>query len=260
MKLFSKHYIRPLYFTLLLGIVNPFHQLYAQKDIKDSIISMSIITVGYTFDLPGGNLADRFGWNSYANIGYSYKTDKNLIFGVSGGYIFGGIVREPNVLSNITDKDGYIIGTDGHYADIIMSERGFQITLNAGKLFPFKRPNPNSGLLLMGGVGFLEHKIFFEDYTRNVPAIEGDYVKGYDRMTNGVALYQTFKYMHLGNRHLINYYVGFELTEGFTENRRPLNFDTMQKDNTKRIDLLYGITLGWMLPIYKRAPNAYYYY
>src|SRR5665213_331568 len=105
--------------------------------------------------------------------------------------------------------------------------------------------------MLMGGIGFLEHKIFFEDYTKNVPEIDGDYAKGYDRLTNGVALYQTCKYLHFGNRHLVNYFIGLELTEGFTENRRPINFDTMEKDNTKRIDILYGITIGWMLPIYK---------
>ena len=241
-------------------MITPIENLIAQKDIKDTSISMSIINVGYTFDLPAGNLAERFGWNSYASIGYSYKTNKNFIFGISGGYIFGDQVRESNVLANITNTDGYIIGSNGQYADVILYERGFEITLNAGKLFPFKKPNPNSGLLLMGGIGFLEHQIFFEDYTRNVPEIDGDYSKGYDRLTNGIALYQTGKYLHLGNRRLINYFIGFELSEAFTENRRPLNFDTMQKDNTKRIDILYGITVGWLIPIYRRAPNAYYYY
>jgi len=260
-KLEFKLYIRLLYCLLLnLGLIFSLNQLNAQKDIKDSSISMSIITAGYTFDLPGGNLAERFGWNSYASIGYTYKTDKNLIFGISGGYIFGDQVKETDVLSNITNQDGYIIGSDGHYADVIMYERGFEVTLNAGKMFPFKKPNPNSGIMLMGGIGFLEHQIYFEDYTRNVPEIDGDYTKGYDRLTNGIAFYQTGRYMHLGNKHLINYYIGFELTEGFTENRRPLNFDTMEKDNTKRIDILYGLTIGWLLPVYRRAPNAYYYY
>jgi hypothetical protein len=33
----------------------------------------------------------------------------------------------------------------------------------------------------------------------------------------------------------------------------------MGPDNTKRIDLLYGIRLGWIVPLYKQAPQEYYF-
>ena len=41
--------------VFILFLITPIENLIAQKDIKDTSISMSIINVGYTFDLPAGN-------------------------------------------------------------------------------------------------------------------------------------------------------------------------------------------------------------
>jgi hypothetical protein len=56
-----------------------------------------------------------------------------------------------------------------------------------------------------------------------------------------------------------NFYIGIELMQAFTMNRRSYNFDTMETDYTKRTDLLFGLRAGWILPLYARAPKAYYY-
>jgi hypothetical protein len=47
-----------------------------------------------------------------------------------------------------------------------------------------------------------------------------------------------------------NFFAGFEFTEGFTQNRRGFNFDTMQRDDLKRRDILYGVRVGWSIPIF----------
>ena len=233
---------------------------FGQGSIRDSSLRMSLVSVHYSADFPGGNMADRFGWNSEVGIGYRFKTKGNYLFGIRGSYLFGNDVREVGIMSNITTPDGNLLGDNGQYGNVILYERGFDVMVDFGKLFPVMGPNPNSGIYVLGGVGFLEHKISIYDENKNVPQVDGVYAAGYDRMTNGLALSQSVGYMHLGNRHLMNFYIGFEMLEGFTENRRPVNFETGLKDNTKRFDILYGVTFGWILPLYKRAPNAFYYY
>jgi hypothetical protein len=34
----------------------------------------------------------------------------------------------------------------------------------------------------------------------------------------------------------------------------------MGPDKTKRFDLLSGFRIGWILPLYKRTPETYYYF
>ena len=104
----------------------------------------------------------------------------------------------------------------------------------------------------------MQHKIRIENDENQAKQISGDYVKGYDRLTNGFALMQYVGYQYLSNRRLVNFNLGVELYEGFTQNRRSYNFDEMRKDDTKRKDYLFGIRFGWVIPLYKKVPNLYY--
>ena len=97
--------------------------------------------------------------------------------------------------------------------------------------------------------GVLQHKIRIEDRTGGLPQLVGDYKKGYDRMTNGLALTEFIGYQHFSNDGRINFYVGFEFTQGFTKNRRSWDFLTQQRMDNNRLDLLNGLRIGWTLPI-----------
>ena len=92
------------------------------------------------------------------------------------------------------------------------------------------------------------------------PQLSGDYEKGYDRLTAGFTLSQFVGYQNLSNRRISNYYIGIELTEGFTRSMRDYDFDRMAPDSQSRLDLMIGIKAGWILPLYGRAPKDYYYY
>jgi hypothetical protein len=104
----------------------------------------------------------------------------------------------------------------------------------------------------------LQHKIRI-DTRDDVPLLDKEYVKGYGRLSNGLSLTQFVGYIYCGNKRLINFIAGFEFTQGFTENRRSYNFDTMSKDETKRFDMLSGIKVGWFFPIYRTAATQFYY-
>jgi hypothetical protein len=110
------------------------------------------------------------------------------------------------------------------------------------------------------GAGLLQHKIRIEVQDNNVPQLDGDYRKGYDRLTNGLALTEFVGYLHCGNNRLINFFAGIELTQAFTKSRRDWDFSTMRKDDSNRMDLLFGIKVGWFFPMYKHAATAYYIY
>ncbi|MBA3901808.1 MAG: hypothetical protein H0X62_16670, partial [Bacteroidetes bacterium] len=119
--------------------------------------------------------------------------------------------------------------------------------------------NPNSGFFVLGGVGFLQHKVRIENPGNASPQIFGEYKKGYDRLTNGISTSQFIGYMFLSNNRLLNFFGGVEFVQGFTQNRR-FNYDNMDYDHTQRLDLLTGIKVGWVFPLYKKVPLKYYYY
>jgi hypothetical protein len=234
--------------------------LNAQSSIRDSAIAMHVVGMGYTFQLPGGDMADRFGWNSMLGLSYTYKFKSNLCLSANGGFLFGSNLREDGILDGLKNEDGLILGDDGKFADVRLYERGYHVSLTVGKIFSWNKPNPNAGLFAAAGPGFLQHKIRIETIGNTVPQLNEAYRKGYDRLTNGVGLHEIVGYHYFGNRYLINFYVGFEFIQSFTKNRRDVNFDTMSKDDKARVDLLYGVRAGWMLPLYRRAPHKYYFY
>jgi hypothetical protein len=189
-----------------------------------------------------------------------YKDKKNWIYGLTGGALFGSEVNQENLLQTIATDNGQIIGLDGLYADVRVFERGYHIAATFGKIFPFKKPNPNSGIMITAGPGFLQHKIRIETIGNTVPQLQGEYLKGYDYLTNGLELREFIGYTYFSNRQLLNFLFGLEFIQGFTSNRRDYNFDNPQLDDKDRLDLFYGIKLGWILPFYKKKPAAYYLY
>lgn len=221
-----------------------------------------LLHISYAMQKPGGDLSDRFGTNFDVGGGLEWMTAKgNWIFGLDGGYLFGSNVKT-DVLAGLRTPDGYIIGNDRVYADIQLRERGFHGTLLVGKLFSLSDVNKRSGIRVTLGGGFLQHKIRIQDDpSRSVPQLSEAYKKGYDRLSNGLLLTQFIGYQYLGADRRANFFAGIEFSQGFTQNRRDFNFDTRSTDTAKRLDLLFGIRVGWTLPFYLNSnPDSIYYY
>lgn len=236
-----------------------FYQAKAQFNVRDSAVSFVMLGGTFAYQVPGGDLAKRFGNNFNVGGTFQWKTKKNWIFGIDGDFLFSDQVKEKNILDKISTSQGFIIGEDGYYADIFLYERGFMFSAKAGKIFPVIGPNPNSGLMATLGVGLLQHKIRIEDKGNTAPQLSDEYKQGYDRLTNGLSLTEFIGYVNFGNHRLVNFSGGFEFTQAFTKNRRDFNFDTMMKDDKSRLDLLFGIRVAWIIPLYKRMPREFYY-
>ncbi|MDR2835525.1 MAG: hypothetical protein LBV69_04910 [Bacteroidales bacterium] len=240
-------------FTLLLINLTCFAQ------IKDSSINIWQFEINYSFQFPAGDMGSRFGYNSTIGAGLTYKLKSNWIFGIEASYLFGNIVKDSTILDNLKTESGNILNRDGEYGYIKFSESGFYAGIKVGHLFAFNKPNKNSGILVNLGGGFLQHKILIENKDNNIPSITGNYKKGYDRLSNGLALREFVGYQYLSSNKYLNFYAGFEFYQAWTQCRRSINFDTMQQDVSKRHDFLFGIRVGWILPIYKRTPDEFYY-
>lgn len=214
------------------------------------------ISAGYYF--PAGDLADRFGASQTLGGSYIYKMRSNFFFSGNFHFLLGSDVKE-NVLEPILASSGYLITTDGLLEIMQLQQRGFLAEVQAGKIFPIFGPNPNSGLALSLGAGLLQHQIHFNYRSQYLPQLEGDYEKGYDRLTNGLSLSQSIGYLHLNNTGLVNYHISLVAIEAFTENRRSFNFDEQRNADEQRLDVMLGLRVAWILPIYRRAGDEFFY-
>ena len=245
----------------LILLLLPFTALKAQKSLKDSVIFTNLISANYALQFPGNDLADRYGMNSQVGLGYMIKTRHNWLLGVETGFMFGNQINDKeNILKNIETEDGNIIDMEGIYADYRFNERGFAALLKLGKVIPAWGPNKNSGIMLTLGGGYLQHKIYIEHKEKTAPQITGDYLKGYDELKRGFATNLFLGYLYLGNRQKVNFFAGLDITLAFTSHVRPYSFAEMKYNSGNFTDLLTGIKVGWIIPVYKRAPKEFYYY
>ena len=155
-----------------------------------------------------------------------------------------------DVVSNLREEEGLILDRFGELADIQQGMRGFFLGGSVSYLIPMLKNYKRSGIEVRFEGGYLQHWIRFRTIGGQIFGISGDYARGYDRMTSGVALRQYIGYRHLARNRLFNFYGGFDFMQAFTRNRRGFNFDTGQVDNKNRIDLLVGFRVGLTIPIY----------
>src|SRR5437870_1871133 len=88
-------------------------QAFAQKSIKDSCISFTMLGAEFQYQYPGGDMADRF-YNDY-NVGafLNFKFANNWLIGLEGNFLFADKVKENNILDSISTPDGNIISETG---------------------------------------------------------------------------------------------------------------------------------------------------
>lgn len=252
-----RHMCKRLFSAVVFLFLSYFCQ--SQFQVRDSALFDPHISISYAYQVPGGDMEYRFGDNHNIGFGFHIKSKTNWYYGVQGTYITGNrVIQEKGFLSNLKVEGGYVLDNDGQFAKVSLQQRGFTITADGGYLFPVLGPNRNSGILVFGGVGLLQHKIRIEHQDSEISQLEGEYLKGYDRLTNGLVLHQFAGYYYMSNYKLVNFYIGIEGWQGFTQSRRDFNFDTQMKDDAKRLDMLYGIRAGWVLHLYKRMSTDYY--
>ncbi len=218
-----------------------------EEENGKKLFTPTLINVTFGFDLPAGDLSKRFGSNSTVGINVEQMFG---IFsaGVESFVIFGRSVNE-DPLSIIRTPEGALIGENREFVEVGLGQFGWYVGGYTAVTIPIIEKNPHSGIRFALGAGLLQHKIKIDEASP-VPQLTPEYKKGYDRLTNGLALKQFLGYRHFSKNKLVNFIVGFEFKEGFTKSRRDFDFSTMQVDTKNRFDMYYGLKIGWTLPIY----------
>ena len=241
-----------LKFIVFLIVFALFSQLKAQP-FRTLPKKFNPLSISATFgrQIPAGDLSARFGNSLSVGIGIEYETiPSGWIFNIESNYIFGNTVKE-DVLKLLRTTDGNIISDLNTYADVSLRERGLYTGVTLGKIFKLHdNGNRFGGIRCALGGGWWYHKIRIQDNQDAVSQLSGEYARGYDRFSAGIATTQFIGYQMISRDRTINFYIGLEATEGFTKNRRGFNFDTGLRDDLKRIDVLYGVRVGWQLAIF----------
>ena len=82
-------------------------------------------SINYNYQIPVGDLSERFGTSSSVGILYFFQQENNIFYSLEYEYIFGKNIKEDNILSNIETSSNSIISSDGYYANINLMQRGF---------------------------------------------------------------------------------------------------------------------------------------
>lgn len=229
------------------------------RQVGDSLIRAPHISFTFGGFIPLADLNDRFG--SFGTVGgnFGVKTSKNNYWGVRATLISGADVQIDGLLSNLLTESGEIIDNEGDVASIKVSGRGGMFGMHFGKVIGLSRSNPNSGLLIRGGLGSIHHKVRYDFTENHITQLEEPYLQGYDRLTWGYYASAFVGYWHMDDDQRVNFFAGLTGFGGQTFPLRTTNFDTGIPDIDPRFDGGIGIEIGWVLHVYERSPKEYWY-
>lgn len=248
-----------LHAVLAMWVVLYSNLILGQFQVRDSVLFNPHVEIGGGYQFPFDDMARRFGNSGVTGLGFHIKARTQWYYGLQGSYFFGNKVTEPGLMQNLYTDAGEILDNQGQKSIVYIQERGGMYFLDAGRLFPIVGPNPNSGVLAYAGVGYMHHKIRIEHQSNEIAQLEGEYLKGYDRLTMGPAAHAFLGYFHMSNNKLINFFAGVEVAHAWTKGVRTIHFDTRLVDHSLRSDGLIGVRAGWVVHLYRRAPDAYYF-
>ncbi|MBD3638428.1 MAG: hypothetical protein HUJ25_13840 [Crocinitomicaceae bacterium] len=244
------------FFSILLCFIS--FVGFSQRNLKDASINTVISAVSYKFNFTSGDIRDLWGFNHEIGLSVDNKFKNNFTLGLTSGFIFGNQFKNYNIFEGVINEYGTVTSMNGNPADVLFLMRGMTANINVGFVWSRLGNNPNSGLWIQAGAGFLMHKIRIESLYDDVPQLEGDYRKGYDRLHMGFSTREFIGYLFQADRRFLNFYAGFEFIQGFTENQRNYNFDLEGPDPGIKQDFIWSAKAGWLIPIYKRRAKQIY--
>lgn len=210
--------------------------------------------------LPAGDLADRFGFCNNVGAGVFFKNKTDFIFGADFNFYFGDKVKNGDSLFNgINTAEAFLIDGNGQFATVYLFQRGFSGNLILGKYLTTAKKH-YGGVQVLLSAGFLQHKIRIENPESTAPIASGEYKKLFDFLSNGFSTSQYIGYSYLGKKKVSNFSIGLEITEAFTKCRRDYLYPLRGPDPKNHFDVMIGLKLGWILPLYEKSDHKQYYY
>lgn len=240
-----------------------FHAVFPQASLKDSSITTPFIHFGASINFPNGHWKKNYNLIPEIPLEVGIKTRKNFTLTAGFNYLFVDRIKtRAQLFQHIDTFDGMLIDKNGELVFPDVTAQGYSFLLKAGKTFPnliFKSPNLNTGFFFELGIRLTRHKYNIQ-VPKTLPIMQGEYLKGYDHLTLALGPDLTVGYRFFSNKRLVNFTIFLEHATLFARNLRGYNYDEQAPDTQTHIDFLHGIKVLWCLPLYRRAPQDFYYY
>ena len=220
----------------------------------------SAFSVNYNYQFAFGNISKTFGNNSSVGACYFFETTKNYLFGIEGSYMFGNKIKDESIFDGISSSDGGVIGGNGQYANINLMEIGFNTYLLAGFCFHNSEKNL-SGVYLSQGIGYLQHKIFIDTKNQNIPQLNENMKKGYDRFSNGISTKFSIDYKFYHEIGMFQISSGLNYTIAYTKIQRNYDFaNNLKYPNKMNWDNFLGLKFEVIIPINRKNDEQFHYF
>ncbi|MBS3914933.1 MAG: hypothetical protein KG003_10560 [Bacteroidetes bacterium] len=221
---------------------------FATAQTPEKKVSHSIIMkTGAGYNLGIVDLGKRF--PAYSTLPAElYYTNDNYSFGISYNHFLGNRVKVDSLYGGIVGDSRLMFDREGFPGIIRYYMRGFTLQFTAGKLYPIKPEWKHSRIEVRLGAGIMQHKITAKFDRGKLPQIEGEYAKGYDKLSNGPLFTQAVNFHYL-NTETVSFFAGINFGQAFTKNRRSWDYGLMRQDVTLRKDFFIGASAGVLIPI-----------
>lgn len=246
-------------FRILSAIIITSSGMTAQNDKAGD--RAWIFGASLSFNQADGNWSESFNNNISVGAHLARKTSSNLIFSAEWNYLTGGeITNRTQSLGSIIGDNGNLLNSSGSFAQYNINQRATYFSIGIEKVLPFWQYNLNSGPSLGLYGGYTWHWLNIDNVGNDAPQILEPYVYGYDRMSRGFHLSQSFGYMYLSESRLINFRISFDLNEIWSRDIRSYHYPSGTLSNDTQLNLLYSLKIKWYIPIYLGEKKEEYYY
>lgn len=229
-------YRQPLLFVLIILSLSLSAQTQRSKNIN--------LQASYLFEVPGADLARRYGPNSKFEFKLEYFTAKNYTVYTKGGLRVNQNVKE-DVLASARTSDGFVIGVNGFYADLFGRKRGFDFGIGGDYLFPVKDQQLRFGI---AGV-YTAHWVNIVDDSQSVPLVLDEAGQYYDRFASGFGIEENLQLQYNIGRDKAAILLGLQFAQSFTKEHRYLLIGNGTSE--RRLDLYLGFKVTYLLPLFR---------
>ena len=213
---------------------------------------------------PLADMGKDYGFSPSVGMGMHLKTTTNRTFSASFHYFLGNTVHEKgtDLFGDIYTTNGFI-DVNGALSFEQYFLRGMQIHALTGKMISIGHTKKAAHTLwLQAGLGFLWYKTLVTNPENRIPVLTDEFLKGFDKLRSGLSFSQSIGYFIRSRKNVgSRLYIGAEIIEGITQNRRNYSYKTNQPlENDTRVDILLGFTLSYFISLRSHKVEEYQYF
>ena len=202
------------------------------------------LQASYLVEVPGADLADRYGLNGKFEFKLEYLTDANIaVYGKAGMRINQNVKED--VLASARTSDGFVIGVNGFYADLFGRKRGIDGGIGLDYLIPVSKNDLRFGLAMV----YTTHWVNIVDDSRSVPIILEESRQFYDRFVSGFGIEENLQYQFNIGSNKAALLLGLQFGQSFTREHRYLLIG--ENTPSQRLDLYFGLKATYLLPLFR---------